>query len=43
MDDLTSQAPFLKKEQNPGGSHWVDARVADDAALRRWGIVAPNS
>ena len=43
MDYLKTQAPFWKKEQTPGGSHWVDARVADDAALRRWGIVAPNS
>jgi molybdopterin synthase catalytic subunit len=43
MDYLKTQAPFWKKEQTPGGSHWVDARVADDAALQRWGIVAPNS
>jgi molybdopterin synthase catalytic subunit len=43
MDYLKTQAPFWKKEQTPGGAHWVDARVADDAALQRWGIVKPNS
>jgi molybdopterin synthase catalytic subunit len=43
MDYLKTQAPFWKKEQTPRGSHWVDARVADDAALQRWGIVKPNS
>jgi molybdopterin synthase catalytic subunit len=43
MDYLKTQAPFWKKEQTAGGAHWVDARVADDAALQRWGIVKPNS
>ena len=43
MDYLKTQAPFWKKEQTPGGAHWVDARVADDAALQRWGIAKPNS
>ena len=43
MDYLKTQAPFWKKEQMPGGAHWVDARVADEAALQRWGIVKPNS
>ena len=43
MDYLKTQAPFWKKEQTPEGARWVDARVADDAALQRWGIVAPNS
>jgi molybdopterin synthase catalytic subunit len=43
MDYLKTQAPFWKKEQTPGGAHWVDARVADDVALQRWGIVKPNS
>jgi molybdopterin synthase catalytic subunit len=43
MDYLKTQAPFWKKEQTPGGAHWVDARVADDAALQRWGIVKANS
>ena len=43
MDYLKTQAPFWKKEQTPEGARWVDARVADDAALARWGITAPNA
>jgi molybdopterin synthase catalytic subunit len=43
MDYLKTQAPFWKKEQTPQGARWVDARVADDAALQRWGIQAGNS
>ena len=43
MDYLKTQAPFWKKEQTASGSHWVDARIADDAALARWGIVSPNA
>jgi len=43
MDYLKTQAPFWKKEQTPSGARWVDARVADDAALRRWGIRADNA
>ena len=43
MDYLKTQAPFWKKETTPEGSRWVDARVADDAALARWGIVADNA
>ena len=42
MDYLKTQAPFWKKEQTPQGARWVDARVADDAALARWGISASN-
>ncbi len=42
MDYLKTQAPFWKKEQTPGGARWVDARVADDAALQRWGIASAN-
>jgi molybdopterin synthase catalytic subunit len=38
MDYLKTQAPFWKKEETPGGSRWVDARVSDDAALARWGL-----
>lgn len=37
MDYLKTQAPFWKKEQTPQGARWVDARVADDAALAKWG------
>ena len=43
MDYLKTQAPFWKKETTPEGERWVDARVADDAALARWGIVAGNA
>jgi molybdopterin synthase catalytic subunit len=43
MDYLKTQAPFWKKESTPAGSQWVDARVADDEALRRWGITAGNA
>jgi molybdopterin synthase catalytic subunit len=42
MDYLKTQAPFWKKETTPDGSRWVDARISDDEALRRWGIVASN-
>ena len=43
MDYLKTQAPFWKKEQTPEGARWVDARVADDKALARWGIESPNA
>ncbi len=42
MDYLKTQAPFWKKETTAEGAHWVDARVADDAALARWGIEGKN-
>ena len=43
MDYLKTQAPFWKKETTPEGERWVDARVADDAALQRWGIASRNT
>jgi molybdopterin synthase catalytic subunit len=43
MDYLKTQAPFWKKETTPQGAHWVDARVADDEALARWGITPPTA
>ncbi|HRD95914.1 MAG TPA: molybdenum cofactor biosynthesis protein MoaE [Rubrivivax sp.] len=43
MDYLKTQAPFWKKETTPEGARWVDARVADDQALARWGIGAGNA
>jgi molybdopterin synthase catalytic subunit len=43
MDYLKTQAPFWKKETTPEGARWVDARVADDAALARWGITGSNA
>ena len=42
MDYLKTQAPFWKKETTPEGARWVDARVADDAALARWGLSSGN-
>jgi molybdopterin synthase catalytic subunit len=42
MDYLKTQAPFWKKESTPEGERWVDARVADDEALQRWGIASRN-
>jgi molybdopterin synthase catalytic subunit len=43
IDYLKTQAPFWKKERTPQGEQWVDARVSDDAALKRWGIEAGNA
>jgi molybdopterin synthase catalytic subunit len=44
MDYLKTQAPFWKKEHRPDGTaQWVDARVADDAALARWGLDSRNA
>jgi molybdopterin synthase catalytic subunit len=43
MDYLKTQAPFWKKEHGPDGARWVDARVADDAAARRWGLESNNA
>lgn len=43
MDYLKTQAPFWKKESTPEGERWVDARVADDEALKRWGIASRNT
>ena len=42
MDYLKTQAPFWKKETTPEGARWVDARVADDLALARWGLTGQN-
>lgn len=36
MDYLKTQAPFWKKEVTLTGERWVDARLSDDAALKRW-------
>ena len=43
MDYLKTHAPFWKKEETDAGARWIDARVADDAALARWGIAADNA
>lgn len=36
MDYLKTDAPFWKQETGPGGTHWVDAKAADDEAKARW-------
>ncbi|SRR5579885_95666 len=36
MDYLKSEAPFWKQEERAGALVWVEAKPADDAALRRW-------
>jgi molybdopterin synthase catalytic subunit len=36
MDYLKTRAPFWKKEETPKGARWVEARVSDDEAARRW-------
>ncbi|MCK0137575.1 molybdenum cofactor biosynthesis protein MoaE [Aliiroseovarius sp. F47248L] len=37
MDFLKSRAPFWKKEfQSDGSTDWVDAKVDDEDALKRW-------
>ena len=43
MDYLKTEAPFWKKETTPDGARWVDARVADDQALARWGLTGQNT
>ena len=43
MDYLKTHAPFWKKETTPQGERWVDARVADDVALARWGLASANA
>ncbi|MBV1864811.1 MAG: molybdenum cofactor biosynthesis protein MoaE [Rhodobacteraceae bacterium] len=36
MDFLKSRAPFWKKEHGLEGAEWVDAKEADEDALKRW-------
>jgi molybdopterin synthase catalytic subunit len=36
IDYLKTEAPFWKKEQTPSGARWVDARVTDETALKKW-------
>jgi len=36
MDYLKSRAPFWKKEKGLDGEVWVDAKDADEDALKRW-------
>ncbi|HEY8574886.1 MAG TPA: molybdenum cofactor biosynthesis protein MoaE [Devosia sp.] len=36
MDYLKTDAPFWKQETRPDGTHWVEAKNADDHAKARW-------
>jgi molybdopterin synthase catalytic subunit len=36
IDYLKTRAPFWKKEETDQGSRWVDARLSDDDAAKRW-------
>jgi len=36
IDYLKTRAPFWKKEFTDQGGHWLDSRIADEAAARRW-------
>jgi molybdopterin synthase catalytic subunit len=36
MDYLKVHAPFWKQEERAGGAAWIEAKVADDAAAKRW-------
>lgn len=36
MDHLKTSSPFWKKELTDQGPRWVDARLKDDAAVKKW-------
>lgn len=36
MDYLKTEAPFWKRESTSEGERWVDARISDDDAKKRW-------
>jgi molybdopterin synthase catalytic subunit len=36
MDYLKTRAPFWKREDGPGGAHWVEAEARDEMPLARW-------
>ena len=36
IDYLKTRAPFWKKEETDQGTRWVDARLSDDDAAKRW-------
>jgi molybdopterin synthase catalytic subunit len=36
MDFLKTQAPFWKKEATHHGERWVEAKLSDETAQRRW-------
>ena len=36
MDYLKTEAPFWKKEETSDGIRWIEARISDDEALKKW-------
>jgi molybdopterin synthase catalytic subunit len=36
IDWLKTDAPFWKSEETPAGERWVESRLEDEAAKRRW-------
>lgn len=38
MDMLKTDAPFWKREEGPGGAHWVEARTSDAARAESWHV-----
>jgi molybdopterin synthase catalytic subunit len=36
MDYLKTRAPFWKREDRGGETQWVEARMSDDEAVKRW-------
>jgi molybdopterin synthase catalytic subunit len=43
MDFLKTRAPFWKKVEGAGVTHWVEARAADDRAAARWKPAAQDA
>jgi molybdopterin synthase catalytic subunit len=42
MDYLKTRAPFWKQVESIGGTTWVEAKTADDAAAERWSAPPPR-
>ena len=42
MDYLKTRAPFWKQVEAAGGTTWVEAKTADDAAAERWSAPPPR-
>jgi molybdopterin synthase catalytic subunit len=43
MDYLKTRAPFWKQVEAAGGTDWVEAKSADDAAAERWVTPPPRN
>ena len=42
MDYLKTRAPFWKQVEAAGGTAWIEAKSADDAAAERWSAPPPR-